>query len=549
MTRKIILAVLVGAALGGCQDLDVTNLNAPDRDRALTSAGDVETLVVSSWLENWNTSIGNTDDAYNTISLVADEMSGTYANNAALELSSDPRVAFNNSSTSAATIIARTSWEGFYEGISSVNDGLTAIDEGLQIIIDEDDVTSRLWAFGKWNSAFAHGWLSMLHDRVFILHHSYDVETEGDLIPLVDHQAAQDSAIAYMLEAIDSLEAESFTFPQSWIPNQTRTSEDLIRLGHSSIAQWLVYGARTPEDRANLDWNRVLSHLDQGITEDFIVDMSTGEYSVFHNPMGRMQSGGTFAAWGDYKLIGPADVSGAYAAWLATPIAERQRFDIVTTDRRITGTNPTEETCKAIDDDDRDPQQCNGSIFRYETRNIFSPERGTYHQSHYRWYRNREIGTYSTSNAPFPWFRIDEMNLLRAEAYYHLGRFQDAADLINITRLRPVTPSLGDVQVPQELEPVTVDGVTGPGCVPRLDGVNCADLHGALMYERMIELSVHNAYRAWIDSRGWGRLQEGTFLHIPIPGRELEALGIPLYSFGGLGGEGSAVCLPPYCQE
>jgi hypothetical protein len=51
------------------------------------------------------------------------------------------------------------------------------------------------------------------------------------------------------------------------------------------------------------------------------------------------------------------------------------------------------------------------------------------------------------------------------------------------------------------------------------------------------------ATRDWLDNRGWGTLITGTIVHLPVPGRELEVLNLPIYTFGG-GGEGSAAGMP-----
>src|SRR5688572_19982921 len=152
MTKGIALAALLVSA--GCQDLDVANTNAPDRERALTTPGDVETLIASAWRNYW-ARWHNAADTYNNFPLIADVMSGTYANNAALELSSEPRPPFNNNPLADAGIMARSNWETFYQGISSVNDGLLAIKNGLRIMTSTGgtevvDNTTRAWTFGKW---------------------------------------------------------------------------------------------------------------------------------------------------------------------------------------------------------------------------------------------------------------------------------------------------------------------------------------------------------------------------------------------------------------
>lgn len=530
--RPVAGALLMGAVLAGCQDLNVPNTNAPDRIRALSSASDVETLVASSWRDHWGR-VHTSGSTVNVLPLVADEMSGTYANNAALELSSEPRPPLNNVATADAHALGRFQWEDWYKAISSVNDGLGAIADGLIIKTGEEgeeavDNTLRTKAFAKWMQAIAHGYLSILFDQAFVVDEDTDLEFI-DEIPLLPYQEVRDAAIGLMEEAIDIMATGSFTTPTSWIPSRSYTPQQLSRIGHSYIVRFLVYGARTPEERAALDWNKVLQHLDQGITEDYEVDLESGVLTS--SAYSRYQTSGTFSAYGDYKLIGPADVSGAFRAWLDKPLAERERFQIVTPDRRITGATPAS----------------NGAYYYYRSNNIFRPERGLYHHSHYQWRRHfQQYGaTTLSSTGVAKLMTVDEMNLIRAEALIRLNRAAEAVPLINITRERPRT--IAGTQYPG-IPPVTVAGVPqSDDCVPRMDGVTCADLEGALMYERMIEGAMLDIIRGYADSRGWGRLPEGTFIHLPIPARQLEAMNMPIYSFGGIGGPGTAPCVWPFC--
>ena len=69
-----------------------------------------------------------------------------------------------------------------------------------------------------------------------------------------------------------------------------------------------------------------------------------------------------------------------------------------------------------------------------------------------------------------------------------------------------------------------------------------------IIYEKRIEGFIQCGGCAFFDRRGFGPLAptgpdfhhglvEGTPLHFPIPGRELERLGLPYYTFGGVGNE------------
>ena len=75
-----------------------------------------------------------------------------------------------------------------------------------------------------------------------------------------------------------------------------------------------------------------------------------------------------------------------------------------------------------------------------------------------------------------------------------------------------------------------------------------SDLMDKLIYEKRIEGFLLCSGCAFFDRRGFGALAptgpdfhhglvEGTPLHFPIPGRELERLGLPYYTFGGPGME------------
>jgi len=308
-TSRILLAGAAGLVLAGCQDLVVENLNAPDRERALTSAADVETLISSSWRDYWNR-LHSTTTGYNVMPLVADELTATYANDAALELSSEPRPFFNNNPIATPHGTTRFHWESMYRAISNATDGIIAIQGGLQMSgespQDRELNTTRAWAYGKWVQALALGHIALTHDQGFIITEAVDLE--NDEILLEPWEDVREAAIAGMLQAIDTMMARPFTTPASWQPTRSYTSEQLAGIGHGFIARWLVYGARTPEERANTDWDRVIHHLDRALTEDYQIDLESG--TITSGLYSRAQTAGTFSAWGDYKLIGPADISG-----------------------------------------------------------------------------------------------------------------------------------------------------------------------------------------------------------------------------------------------
>jgi SusD family. len=129
-----------------------------------------------------------------------------------------------------------------------------------------------------------------------------------------------------------------------------------------------------------------------------------------------------------------------------------------------------------------------------------------------------------------PWVLPAENDLLIAEALVRTGGDKArAATLINKTRV-------------------------GRGGLDPLTGASSNnDLLAAIFYERDIELMNTGAGQAWFDRRridpsltynglpigntwafrGGSGLQKGTPRHLPVPAKELETLGIPVYTYGG----------------
>lgn len=510
MTKKLgRLGAILGVALavGACQDLLVPNPNAADRQRALSNAVDVEALIASAWIPYWNrTQVqGNPYHSLNTISGV---MITSVADNAAFVMSAIPRPQYDNNPISEMSGVSRFPWYEYYSGLDNANEGIRAIDGGLRIFTpnpagQNEDNTVRARAFAKFSQGLILGYLSMIWDQALIVTEDSDLEDDEVLTPK-PYKEVRDAAEASMLEAIQIAQANSFVIPPTWINGVTLTNQDLVKLAYSFLARFHVLGARHPEDRADVDWNKVLDYTSKGITSDFEITHVSGELGA-PNYKRRI----SFDVFNGFRMdpwfLGVTDNSGNFQRWLDTPLEERDRFLISTPDRRVTGATPTSS----------------GSYIRYRSTNPFRPERGTWRYSFYQFYRWGGNWTDYTHKI----MTVDEMRLFRAEAYLRLGQTQQAVDLINVTRV-------GNGKLP----PVTTAGIPGGDqCVPKKFDGSCEDLLGALWYERILETMGLESPRDWLETRGWGRLVPGTIQHFPIPGRELETLGIPIYTFGGSG--------------
>lgn len=535
--RRMLKMVLAAVLLGGvtaCMDLDVQNENAPDIERALSEPADVEQVIASAFLI-WLTPSGSFDAAV-VYPVLADEVTQT-STQRLVQWSEEPRQVFGNDPLDNSVWIPRLLWDNYPECIANSNDGLRQIRDGMRIETATGettvaDNTDRAYVFAKLMQGACLGSLALSIDKFVaatedtVIPQGYEDQLVWEREHWVPYMEGLAVAVRSLEQAIERAETgDAFLTPPSWMNQQQYTNVQLAEVAHTMIARLLVYVPRTPEEREAADWQQVLFHTERGLTFDWGLNLQTGLVTRNNWLHSLQRSGGSSRRlWADPHLLGPADNSGNYQAWLALPRDQRDRFLISTPDRRITGEDPTAD----------------GAYFLYdENLGALNEARGKYNFSFYQWQR-RVNETGCTGGCGF--FAVasaDENRLLRAEAMLRTGDLQEAANLINFTRTRSVT--IDDTDYPG-LPPVTVDGVpeVNGECVPRRKTGECGDLMDALKWERQIELFGQDPMRAWWDFRGFGQLQEGTLLHMPIPGRYIVSHGLPVYTFGGVGGDGAA---------
>jgi hypothetical protein len=506
--QKVALALATALAAGGCQDLAVTNPNVPDRERATRQATSVESFVASAF-RTWWPEAGHDDYPAWAFSTIAHEVTSGFADFGQLELSAEPRSAWNNSPVNARNDVSESPWYDLYGTISAVNDALIAIDSGL--VIGDATRTARTRAVGKFIQGISHGYLGLYFDKAFVVDEKLALDTlkNPQFTPYPQVVAA---AITQLDTAIAVAQRNSFTLPvESWL-FQAMTRDQFVRLANSFAARLMVYSARTRAERAAVNWQEVVRRIDAGVQQDFApVAQPDILWDDWKRLVARVRSGppsdfGRPSIW----LLGPADSTNGFVNWVNTPNDNRVAFQIRTKDRRI---HPAGQPTQP------------GKYVGYNASNIFAASRGTYRFSHY-FFRRFGTGT-SWQSGPQPALTVTEMDLLKAEALIRLNRAAEAVPLINKSRVAN-----------GELPPVTVDGPPNePGCVPRKLNGQCGSLWDALRYEKRIEGLGVSGVIAFFDARGWQTLAQNSITQLPVPGRELATLQLDLYTFGGPGGQ------------
>ena len=517
--KQLTFYTLIGVlALGavGCQDLAVENKNSPDRTVAFAQPGDVVNLVSGTWPDYW-LGIQNCGNGALFFSTLADENSSSWANWGMRDMSSEPRIAWNNSSTYSRASSTREPWFDNYRGISNANDALQAIaraeeEESVDsnIFTRDGHNTAQLKAFAKMNQGLMHGTLSLIFDQAFVFDETVDLE--NDALELRPYAEVNQEAIRMLEEARAIASANSFSIP--WIWGLTLSSQDMVKLINSFIARFTVQVARDAAGRAAVNWSNVMGLIDAGITEDF-TPVGNDDGAVAWDCLKFYGQNGTTWSRADYRTIGPADESGGYDAWLAKPLRDRLVFDIVTADRRIVGS--------------ADDVTVDGTDFQYQGNNgPFPAARGVYHYSSHN-HKRYQSYLLADANGPMPHMILTEMHMYEAEGLLRTGGSTDeVAELINITRVARgmLNPAMGS------------DAAGSP--TDAQSHMDSASLWAKLKHERRIETFQTAAGLAYYDDRGLGDLVTGTPIQFPVPGRELETLGLQSYTFGGVGGTGGA---------
>ena len=511
--RKLWIGAALALGAMACQDLDVANPNKPDRERAAQQATSVESFVSTSFRTFYPTS-GHGNYPSWAMSTMADEITSGFADFGQLEPSAFPRSAWNNSPVNNNSEVNENPWYGMYRTISSVNDALISLNEGL--VITDAAGTSRAKSVAKFMQGVSHAHLGFYFDSALVVDELVKLDTITSP-KFVAYPAVSAAAISQLDSAIAvATRGPNFTLPPDGWLFQTMSRDQFVRLANSYAARTLAYTPRTRAERAAVNWAEVIRRVDAGIQTDFAP--VAGDSSILRDDWKRLVARvrtGPPSDYGrpSYGVLGPADSTQGYVNYLNTPLANRVAFQITTKDRRIQAAAGPATA---------------GLFVGYNATNIGAISRGSWR---YSWYYFKRYGTGSTwYSAPQPFVTVTEMNLLKAEALIRLSRAAEALPLINATRVAN-----------GQLPPVAIDGPPDEaGCVPRKASGACGSLWDALRYEKRIELMGVDGVTAFLDARGWQTLPADSWVQLPIPGRELAVLVRPLYTYGGPGGQSSA---------
>lgn len=470
-------------AVSACNDLEVTNPNNPDVTRALASANDVKNIAVST-VNSWYLA-STYYEGLLMLCVTADSCTGNFGNFGMRFNNLEPRIAYENNSAGGDREATNQPWNRNYSTLGAANDVLRAFGSGVALPTAAE--TAKYKALAQFTQAASLTNLALMFDRAFVVDETFDA-TAGAPV-LQDYKAVSAATVTKWNAVIAATAGKSETYTSTELPLVgTLTSSRLNRMANTMAALLLAYTPRNAAEAATVDWAKVAAYADKGI--------------------------GTGSAGAGFDFVVTGDNQNWYSYWVYYGSAH----SYVRTDQRLINRM-----------DASIPVKFNGTVVPRGTSPdarylkdycvklpvIGDPLRGIYMQSpfyHCR-YEAHALTQPTAARTPVPYMLAAESDLVLAEALIRKSSpdLATAATLINISRVGRGTLSAATA------------------------GDGAATLLGYIDYERDVELMMTNGWELY-RARHIDRLQPGTFRHLPIPAKELETLGLPIYTFGGVGG-------------
>lgn len=551
MFRTLIRAGAVAGVVGlAACDMAVQNPNQPETERVLATPADVENLLGTQYLR-WHIAFhGSLSNVWGMATVQSLENFTSLANNGMGARINIPRASNDNSVGNSFATEQRRTYFIHGEVTRIASNVLARLAAGTGFSLGSQAQDNRARAFAEFMRGLGHGYLALVYDSAAVVTEAMSTQDPGELR---GYQEVMDSALAALDRAISwanagGTGANGFPLPAGWIPGPTAlTSAEFVRLARSYKARLRANVARTPQERAAVNWDAVIADAQNGITADHFNTTNTvnGPFNTWINQ---------FTVYGTWHqmtpfVVGMGDNSGAYAAWLAIPIDQRggSSFFMTTPDQRFPqgSTRPEQQADFAI-------TSCNsaGSVCKRYFVNRQTADQnagagwGWSNYDYVRFHPWRTAGDGGTGqNGRFPFMTKAEIDLLQAEGHFRRGNYAQAAALINITRTRTPTAA----QPGGGLPAITAFDATSPvpggaDCVPKVpqppsfNTIACGNMLEALKWEKRIETAYTHALAWYLDMRGWGDLPETTPYDWAAPYEDLQArgrTGFGIYSTGG----------------
>ncbi len=474
------LAVLVFS----CQDVDLEpNLNNPDGSLfVVTPVEGAENPDLKSSMDGAAERILGMINGFEGIhpDLMADQLTSTNRFSAFWDYNFNPRQRLINDPNLNSNIsVLSNVWDDCYTTINNANNTLEAIEAFNNTVpVAGVDLTNETLATAHFVKGLALGYLGMVYDKAYYT--SYDVFPNAE--EFTDYNGMIEFAVGHIDTAI-SIASSDTSFEFSSFPGSIVDRTTFLEYANSMAARLLLSAPRTDAEAQGLDYSRILSYANSGMTSDF---EPLSVQNVF------------FSNYQDWTCFVLSDGAGYLPVDLKViNLLDPSYPDIYPEDPNIvlgeaTSSDPRLEMYY-------DYANAFGFLNAARDRTLFT---------NYKHDRYFDDNFENQTGLPVQVFMEAEIDLIKAECMWRMGDSAGAAAALNAS--------------PRS----SVGGIT----------TAAGEVEDALHYEYSVELD--RAAGIWTHMAFMRRhdlLQVGTPLQFPIPATTLEILGLPFYNFGGTG--------------
>jgi len=391
--------------------------------------------------------------------------------------------------------------------------------------------------FAQFVNGISLGYVAFMYDSAAIV---TNVVPSNVIPDLSGYQAVMTAALAELDSALATAgganAAAAFPLSSAWINGNPMTQAQFVQFIHSWKARLRAGVARTPAERAAVNWANVIADATAGITADISITIGGGWSCSYDCNQMYVAVG-----WHEMTLmiLGMADTSGAYKSFIALPVASRDGSQLLiqTPDLRL-----PQGATRAAQNTDTPYAAAPFKPGRYFDNRLAAddfagPGYGTSEYDHKRW-----LTIYKTSQTgPMVQFAKAEVDMLAAEGYIYAGNFGAAQALIDASRAKHGLPSIGVIASASQQIQLGVNA-----CVPQVPAppafttTQCGTILEAMKWEKRMETAYVNFASWFVEGRGWGDLAATMPYQWPVPNEEMNSRQHPYYNMGGPGQPGGA---------
>ena len=462
------------------------------------------------------------------MNLMADQSTSTNHLLNFYEFADEPRLKLDNRPSFGSRQIFTDIYDGLNVSIEFANNVLRS-QENIDPQFKDEFLAQTYFMRG-----LARGYLGLIFDKAYLLdENNFDSITREDLDEvIVSYEVLIEASLDDFDRALNVIRNSSQdNIKLSAIPDDENSWGETIFVDfiNSFAARILAGKARTFEEAEQLDWSRVLAYANKGIGgpeslsnfKDFILLNSSSLTGLFNQ----------FVNITNQVVVGNFDTGAGY---IPTDIKVLHLLD-----ENYPTSYPEDSVENGLltlpEASTNDPRL---AYFKYTTnRGFFETTRN---RSLFTPYFNARL--FANNNWQSNLGRIilitkSEIDYLRAEANLMLNQKGDAATILEASPAGTGQTVLSTNLPSVQLEYLSQNGFSGGYSFSGNETL--AEFQLALLREYSVELEgLGGIGIQWFFMRRHDLLQEGTPTMYPIPGRDLEIMGEPIYTFGGVANAG-----------